>query len=92
MVMIEALACGTPVIAFAEGAARELVQHEQTGFLVDDEAAMAEAVSRIPSISSAGCRAWVAEHCDIGVVAQAYERAYQGALRGSSSELVAVHV
>jgi glycosyltransferase involved in cell wall biosynthesis len=91
MVMVEALACGTPVIAFAEGAARELVQHERTGFLVDDEADMADAVSRLASIPPAGCRAWVAEHCDVGVVAHAYERAYQGALRGSGSELVAVH-
>jgi glycosyltransferase involved in cell wall biosynthesis len=91
MVMVEALACGTPVIAFAEGAARELVQHGRTGFLVDDEADMADAVSRLPSISPAGCRAWVAEHCDIGVVAHAYERAYHGAVRSSSSELVAVH-
>ena len=91
MVMVEALACGTPVIAFAEGAARELVQHGQTGFLVDNEADMADAVSRLPSIPPARCRAWVAEHCDIDVVAHAYERAYQGALRGRSPELVAVH-
>jgi glycosyltransferase involved in cell wall biosynthesis len=90
MVMIEALACGTPVIAFAEGAARELVQHERTGFLVKDEADMADAVSRLPSIPPAACRAWVAEHCDVSVVAHAYERAYQGAL-DNSSELVAVH-
>ncbi len=90
MVMVEALACGTPVIAFAEGAARELVQHERTGFLVRDEAGMADAVSRLSSIPPAGCRAWVAEHCDVGVVAHAYERAYQGAL-DNSSELVAVH-
>ena len=90
MVMVEALACGTPVIAFAEGAARELVQHERTGFLVKDEADMADAVSRLPSIPPAACRAWVAEHCDVSVVAHAYERAYQGAL-DNSSELVAVH-
>ena len=41
MVMVEALACGTPVIAFPEGAARELVVDGGTGFLVDDERAMA---------------------------------------------------
>ncbi len=91
MVMVEALACGTPVIAFAEGAARELVQHGRTGFLVKDEAEMAGAVSRLPSIAPADCRAWVAEHCDIGVVARAYEGAYRGALRESSSDLVAVY-
>ena len=48
MVMVEALACGTPVIAFPEGAARELVVDGRTGFLVDDERAMAAAVGRLP--------------------------------------------
>jgi glycosyltransferase involved in cell wall biosynthesis len=80
MVMVEALASGTPVIAFAEGAARELVQDGETGFLVDDETAMAAAIGRLPSIAPADCRAWVSEHCDIGVVAHAYERAYRAAL------------
>ena len=42
MVMVEALACGTPVIAFPEGAARELVVDGKTGFLVDDERGMSE--------------------------------------------------
>ena len=45
MVMIEALACGTPVIAFDEGAAPEVVVDGVTGFLVDDEAEMAAAVA-----------------------------------------------
>jgi glycosyltransferase involved in cell wall biosynthesis len=82
MVMIEALACGTPVIAFAEGAARELVVDGKTGFLVADEAEMAAAVARLPRIAGAACRTWVAAHCDIGVVTSAYERAYRGAVVG----------
>src|SRR5580693_3355778 len=45
MVMLEALASGTPVIAFPEGAARELVVDGKTGFLVADERAMADAIS-----------------------------------------------
>ncbi len=49
MVMVEALACGTPVIAFPEGAARELVLHGQTGFLVEDEQAMGAAVGGFPA-------------------------------------------
>jgi glycosyltransferase involved in cell wall biosynthesis len=51
MVMIEALACGTPVIAFREGAARELVVDGKTGFLVDGERAMADAVGQLPRIA-----------------------------------------
>ncbi len=81
MVMIEALACGTPVIAFPEGAARELVRDGQTGFLVDDEPAMAAAVGRLPGIAARDCRAWVAEHCDVDVVAAAYESTYRSVAR-----------
>jgi glycosyltransferase involved in cell wall biosynthesis len=77
MVMVEALACGTPVIAFPEGAARELVVEGKTGFLVDDERAMAEAIGQLPRIDARDCRAWVREHCDIEVVAAAYERTYR---------------
>jgi glycosyltransferase involved in cell wall biosynthesis len=77
MVIVEALACGTPVIAFPEGAARELVIDGKTGFLVDDERAMTVAVGQLPRISARDCRAWVSEHCDAGVVAAAYERTYR---------------
>jgi glycosyltransferase involved in cell wall biosynthesis len=81
MVMVEALACGTPVIAFPAGAASELVVDGHTGFLVRDERAMAAAIGRLDSISASDCRAWVAEHCDIDVVAEAYEAAYLAAAR-----------
>src|SRR5215207_3346412 len=42
LVMTEAMACGTPVIAFPEGSAPELVLDGETGFVVEDEHAMAE--------------------------------------------------
>ncbi len=77
MVMIEALACGTPVIAFREGAAREVVVDGKTGFLVDGERAMADAVGQLPRIRARDCRDWVSAHCDAEVVAAAYERAYR---------------
>ncbi len=77
MVMIEALACGTPVISFDEGAAAEIVQDGVTGFLVDDETAMAEAVGRISSLDPRDCRADVAIRFGIDGVAAAYERVYQ---------------
>jgi glycosyltransferase involved in cell wall biosynthesis len=52
MVMVEALACGTPVIAFPEGAAVEIVQDGLNGYLVDDEDAMAAAVARLARINA----------------------------------------
>jgi glycosyltransferase involved in cell wall biosynthesis len=77
MVMVEALACGTPVIAFPEGAARELVVDGRTGFLVENERAMADAVGHLPRIDPRDCREWVRRHCDGEVVAAAYERIYR---------------
>jgi glycosyltransferase involved in cell wall biosynthesis len=77
MVMIEALASGTPVIAFAEGAVPEVIVTGKTGFIVSDEAAMAAAVPLLGDISPADCRAWVVDHCDVDTVAAAYESAYR---------------
>jgi glycosyltransferase involved in cell wall biosynthesis len=76
MVMVEALSCGTPVIAFPEGAAAELVIDGGTGFLVEDETAMAAAVGHLPEIAPRDCRDWVAQHCDVDVVVAAYEQTY----------------
>jgi len=77
MVIVEALACGTPVIAFPEGAARELVLNGKTGFLVKNEREMADAIGHLPRIKASDCRTWVSDHCDGDVVAAAYERAYR---------------
>jgi glycosyltransferase involved in cell wall biosynthesis len=93
MVMVEALSCGTPVIAFPEGAAAELVVDGTTGFLVEDEAAMGAAVGRLPSIAARDCRAWVTEHCDVDVVAAAYERTYRSVVpAGAGEAALALHV
>ena len=59
LVMVEALACGTPVLAFPEGAAPEVIEDGRTGFLCHDEAEMAEAVGRLDAIDRRQCRAAV---------------------------------
>lgn len=59
LVMIESLACGTPVLAFAEGAAVEVVQDGRTGHICRDEMEMAEAIGAVDSIDRADCRAAV---------------------------------
>ena len=76
LVMTEAMACGTPVIAFPEGSAPELVLDGETGFVVEDEHAMAEAVGRLDEIDPARCRSSAEERFDVAPVAEAYERAY----------------
>ena len=59
MVMLEAFASGTPVIAFPEGAAPEVIEDGVTGFLCSDEAAMADAVGRLDEIDRSACRSAV---------------------------------
>jgi glycosyltransferase involved in cell wall biosynthesis len=59
LVMIEALACGTPVLAFPEGAAPEVVDHGRTGFLCQDETEMAEMVPKLDELDRTACRAAV---------------------------------
>jgi glycosyltransferase involved in cell wall biosynthesis len=77
LVMTEAMACGTPVIAFPEGSAPELVLDGETGFVVEDERAMADAVGRLDEIDPARCRSSAEERFDVAPVAAAYERAYE---------------
>ena len=82
MVMIEALACGTPVIAFPEGASAEIVIDGENGMLVSDEHQMARAIDQVGAmgaIDPARCRASVAERYDIAVTATGYERVYRNA-------------
>ena len=59
MVMLESMACGTPVLAFPEGAVPEVVEDGKTGFLCEDETAMADALGRVDQLSRADCRASV---------------------------------
>lgn len=57
LVMLEAFACGTPVLAFPEGAAPEVVDHGRTGFLCDDEDDLARAIGLLDTIDRVDCRA-----------------------------------
>jgi glycosyltransferase involved in cell wall biosynthesis len=77
LVMTEAMACGTPVIAFPEGSAPELVLDGETGFVVDDEHEMAAAVDRLGELEPARCRESARERFDVAAVAAEYERAYE---------------
>lgn len=54
--MIEAMACGTPTIAFEHGSVPEIIEEGVSGFIVNSVKEAAEAVGRIGEISRAGCR------------------------------------
>jgi glycosyltransferase involved in cell wall biosynthesis len=81
MVMVEALACGTPVLAFREGAASEIVIDGENGFLVADEQAMADAIGGLGAIEAIRCRESVATRYDITIVADGYQAVYDRAIR-----------
>jgi glycosyltransferase involved in cell wall biosynthesis len=87
MVMVEALACGTPVIAFPQGAAREIVQHELNGYLVDDEESMAAGIAEIDKIDPAACRDSVATRFSPESVADGYLKIYQRVLASQSPSI-----
>lgn len=80
LVMPEAMACGTPVIAFRRGSAEELIVHGETGFIVDSADEMAEAVGAIGTIAPERCREHVALHFAPGQMAERYLRIYERVL------------
>ncbi len=59
LVILESLACGTPVLAFDEGAVREIVEHGKTGYICQDESEMAEFIGEVDALSRTDCRAAV---------------------------------
>jgi len=62
LVMIEAMACGTPVIAFHRGSVPEIMKDGVTGFIVDDVDSAVKAVERLPSLSRKTCRQYFDDH------------------------------
>lgn len=77
MIMLEALACGTPVIAFARGATPEILIHGRVGYLVNDVNEMLLAVERLKYLSPHACREHVERHFDPQCMAQRYLEVYR---------------
>jgi glycosyltransferase involved in cell wall biosynthesis len=77
---IEALACGTPVIAMRRGALAEIVEHGVTGYLADDEAEFAGYLPRAGEIDPAACRRAAERRFPAAGMADAYRRLYRQVL------------
>lgn len=84
LVAMEALAAGTPVIAYRSGALREIVEDGVTGFLVDDAGEMADAIGRVGALSRARCRAVAERRFSKQRMVQQYLNLYES-LAGSRS-------
>ena len=77
LVMIEAMACGTPVIARPCGSVPEVVVDGRTGFLADTLAELADAVKRVDELDRAECRRHVEARFSVDRMAEDYERVYR---------------
>lgn len=78
--VIEAMACGTPVIACNRGSMRELVEHGVTGFLVDSVDDAVDAIARIHEIDRGACRAAIAARFTVDHMADRYLSLYRSLL------------
>src|SRR5437763_5568528 len=77
LVMIEAMACGTPVIAFRAGPAPEAIDEGITGFVVNDEGAAIDAIRRVGELDRRKVRRRFEERFTSGRMAAAYVESYQ---------------
>jgi glycosyltransferase involved in cell wall biosynthesis len=77
LVMIEALACGTPVIAYRHGSVPELIEHGVTGYVVDDQRQAIEAARNVWRIDRRRCRQAFEQRFSARVMARRYLEVYR---------------
>jgi glycosyltransferase involved in cell wall biosynthesis len=77
LVMIEAMACGTPVIARGCGSVPEILEPGRTGFVADTLDELVDAVKRIDTIDRAACRHHVERRFTVERMADDYEAIYR---------------
>lgn len=77
LVMIEGLACGTPVVALDNGAVREVLRDGVTGFIAKNEEEFVKAASRVQELSRAAARKEAEERFDLSLMAKKYVEVYQ---------------
>jgi glycosyltransferase involved in cell wall biosynthesis len=90
LVAREALACGTPVVAFRSGALPETVEDGVTGFLVDSAEEMADAIRRAPSLDPEACQRVARERFSLERMAGRYFETYRELVaRARAPEMIA---
>ncbi len=75
LVMIESMSCGTPVVAFNHGAVSEVVVNGLTGYIVENDSQMVEAIRKINQIKRENCRKHVEENFTVEKMVDDYEKA-----------------
>src|SRR5262249_7351214 len=79
--MVEAMACGTPVVACGRGSVPEILRHGETGFIVKNVDEAVEATRRIDQIDRARARRHVEENFSRDRMVEKYITAYQEVLK-----------
>jgi glycosyltransferase involved in cell wall biosynthesis len=87
LVSMEALACGTPVVAFRVGALPGIIDDGRTGFLVNNETEMAEAIAATSELDPEVCRAVARERFSIERMTQAYLALYRDLIADSDRQV-----
>ncbi|AEB08023.1 glycosyltransferase family 4 protein [Desulfobacca acetoxidans] len=80
LVMLEAMACGTPVVAYGRGAAPEVVRHGETGFIAADFAELLEGIRLTAGLNPHVCRQHVADCFSSNAMVEAYMLLYRSVL------------
>ncbi len=76
LTMIEAMACGTPVIGFDKGAVAEVIKDGVSGFVVKDVPDMVDKIKKLGTLKREDCRAWVEDNFTLDRLVDAYESLY----------------
>ena len=84
--VVEAMACGTPVIAFNKGSMPEVVADGETGFLVDTIDEAVDAVARVPELERTACRTRVEKHFTADRMVERYLEVYRKVLERTQRE------
>jgi glycosyltransferase involved in cell wall biosynthesis len=85
LVMTEAMACGTPVVAWRNGSVPEVVADGETGFIVESLDEMAAAIDRVGELDPHVLRSRVEQRFSAEAMVAGYEQAYQRALTGEQT-------
>jgi glycosyltransferase involved in cell wall biosynthesis len=91
LVMIESLACGTPVIAWPHGSVPEVIENGRTGYVVETIDDAVVAVENLGQIDRACCRQTFEQRFDARYMARQYEAVYQGLMQRDFSHPMPAH-
>ena len=85
LVMIEAMACGTPVLGFRRASVPEVVEPGVTGFVVDDIDGMVRAIEHVDDVDRRGCRRRAEQRFGVGRMVDDYEAAYAAVVESATA-------